>query len=144
MALPVSLDPFHCFRFAPRVGYDGKPHGVSMVDVQPGDPWTGPGKVVIEAALKPEIIDLAKVRNPVPLIVGVYHITDELGENGEASLNIVLSEVVPAKAQLVITPLDAMSSDVLKVTFTMSYDRLTFLFGKADEVSLLDKMAAVV
>ena len=100
--------------------------------------------VVIESALKPEIIELARVRQPVPFVIGVFHVTDEFGVGGDPSLNIVLSEVVPAKSELVITPLDASDDSILKVTFTMAYDRLTFLFGRSSELNILDKMAAVV
>ena len=144
MARSIEHDPFRCFRFAPRIGYEGKPIGVSMVDIQPGQPWSGPGLVVIESALKPEIIELARVRQPVPFVIGVFHVTDEFGVGGDPSLNIVLSEVVPAKSELVITPLDASDDSILKVTFTMAYDRLTFLFGRSSELNILDKMAAVV
>jgi len=144
MARSVDLDPFHCFRFAPRIGFDGKPFGVSLIDIRPGTPWSGPGEVVIESALKPDIVDFAKIRDRIPLVVGIFHITDEFGVDGDPSLHVVLNGVVPASSGLVITPLDAMDSGILKVTLTMRYDRLTFVFGGSESLNVLDKIAAVV
>jgi len=144
MARSIELDPFHCFRFAPRVGFDGKPMGVSLVNIKPGEPWHGPGIVEVESSLKPEIIDFARRAGPFPLIVGVYHITDDRGPNGAPSASIILSNVSPSRSEMDITPLDASCSDVLQVKLRMKYDRLTFIFGHSDELNVLEKIAAVV
>jgi len=144
MARAIDQDPFHCFRFAPRVGFDGKPMGVAEIDVKPGIPWHGPGFVEIEAMLKPEIIEFAKLSGPFPLVVGVYHITDDFGVDGDPSASIILSNVDPSSGSMDLSTLDAMSSDVLRIRLRMSYDRLTFVFGRSSELNILDKIAAVV
>lgn len=144
MARSITKDPFHCFRFAPRVGFDGKPMSVSLVNIKPGKPWHGPGIVEVECALSPEIIEFARISDLFPLIVGVYHITDERGPGGDPSATIVLSNVSPSRGEMDVTPLDAMSSDVLQVKLRMGYDRLTFIFGHSSELNILDKIAAVV
>lgn len=144
MARAVHTDPFHCFRFAPRVGFDGKPMSVSKVDVKPGRPWHEAGIVEVSCALRSDFVEFCKIGVPFPLIVGVYHITDEFGPDGDPSATIVLSNVNPAESEMEVTPLDAMSSDVLQVTIKMQYDRLTFIFGRSGEGSVLDKIAAVV
>jgi len=144
MARSTDHDPFHCFRFAPRIGYDGEAIGVSKLDLHPGVPWHGPGKVIIESMLKPDMIDLAKINTALPLVVGVYHITDELSTTGDPSLRIVLANVFPSRCKFEMSPLDAADNGVLRVKLTMRYDRLTFLFGNNKELNVLDKMAAAV
>ena len=141
MARAVSQDPFQCFRFAPRVGFGGKPMGVSKVEVLPGIPWSGRGEVHVTSAWKPEIIEFAKISQPFPLVVGVYHITDECGANAPPpSAHIILSNVTPGQSGMVLTPLDAAESGVIQVTIKMHYDRLTFIFGD----NPLDMITAVV
>lgn len=144
MARAIDKDPFHCFRFAPRVGFDGKPMGVAEVDVKPGIPWHGPGFVEVEAMLKPDIIEFAKMSGPFPLVVGVYHITDEFGVDGDPSASIIMSNVRPADGTMDLSVLDATSSDIFRVRLRMKYDRLTFVFGRSDEQNVLDKIVAVV
>ncbi len=144
MARATNLDPFRCFRFAPRIGFDGRPMGVSRVDVRPGQPWFGRGVVELESALRPDMIEFAGIDEPSPLIIGVYHITDEFSVDSDPSLKLVLNNVTPAHSEMVITPLDATSSDVLKIVLRMSYDRLTFIFERPGADSVLDKIAAVV
>ena len=144
MARSIEFDPFHCFRFSPRVGFDGIHVGASLVEIKPGKPWHGPGMVEIEAALRPEFIDFARIGGPFPLIVGVYHVTVEIGLDGDPSATIILSNVSPSRSEMSVTPLDATSSDVLQVKLRMKYDRLTFVFGRSDAGNVLQKIAAVV
>jgi len=126
------------------VGFDGKPMGVSLVEIKPGSPWHGPGIVEVQCALRPEMIDFAKRPGPFPLVVGVYHITDEFGPDGDPSATIVLNNVSPSRGEMDVTPLDAACSDVLQVKLRMTYDRLTFIFGSCDAPNILDMIAAVV
>lgn len=139
MARAIQTDPFHVFRFGPRVGFDGKIYSATLVDINPGQPWAGPGTVVLEAALWPDtdIIEFAKIGRSIPLVVGVYHITDDFG--GSPSLSIVLSGVVPAEAAMCITPLCATDDGILKIRLKMGYERLAFVFGD----NPLDKIASV-
>jgi hypothetical protein len=96
----------------------------------------------VEAAWKPEIIEFAQRSTPAPLIVGVYHITDEHSADGDPSGTVVLTGVTPSQATMTLTPLDATDDGILKVTLRMTYDRLTFIFGTAEE-TVLDRIASV-
>jgi len=138
MARAVHTDPFRCFRFAPKVGFDGRPMGVARVEVRPGTPWSGPGEVSVQAMLKPDIVEFAKLTQPDFLVIGVYHITDDI--NGEPSLNLVLGNVTPADCSMTISPLDAAVDDILMVELKMSYNRLSFVF----DGNVLDKMVAII
>lgn len=145
MAYAASTDPFKCFRFAPRFDFDGKPMGVSTIEVIPGYRWYGPGEVVLEAAVWPKregtLLEFACIEETKPLVVGVYHITDEFGVHAPPpSLHIVLNNVTPSHCKMEIDKLDAMKSDVLMIRLRMHYDRLTWIFGK----NPLDQIAAVV
>ncbi|MGD9727418.1 MAG: hypothetical protein AB7L09_00700 [Nitrospira sp.] len=141
MARAVDRDPFHCFRFAPRVGFGGKPMGVAKVEVLPGKPWMGRGEVHITSAWKPEFVEFGKLAQPFPLVIGVYHITDEFGvDAGPPSGHMVCANVTPALASMEITPLDAMSDSILEVKIKLDYDRLSFIFGD----NPLDKITALV
>ena len=143
MARSVTTDPFRCFRFAPRVGFEGEALGVSKVVIEPGVPWQGRGEVILESAWKPEIIDFAKRSKPFPLIVGIYHVTDDFGAKGEPSGTVVLTDVTPTEASMTLTPLDAAEDEIFKVTLRMSYNRLTFIFGTATEGTILDRIESV-
>jgi len=138
MARAVSTDPFRCFRFAPKVGFDGRPMGVQHIKIMPGAPWAGAGEIVVMAMLGREIIDFAGLSTPDRLVVGVYHVTDDM--DGEPSLHIVLENVTPANCSMSIASLDATADCFVTVTLRMQYDRLTFIFGD----NPLDKIAAVV
>jgi len=143
MARSIETDPFHCFRFAPRIGFDGKAIGMSKVTIEPGVPWQGRGEVELEAMLKSDMIEFAKINEPFSLVVGVYHITDDYGPDGDPSVSLVLTNVTPAQGKMVITPLDAASDEIFLVTLRVDYDRLTFIFGRSDE-SVLDRIASVI
>ena len=140
MARSIDHDPFHQFRFAPQIGFDGRIIGMSRVAIRPGKPWTGEGEVILEAQLKPEMIDFAKLRGSIELVVGLYKKTDSFGVDGEPSGTIYLKGVVPLNAKMELTELNACEGGVISVTLTMKYDRLTFLFGNCP----LEKMAAAV
>lgn len=141
MARATNSDPFRCFRFAPKVGFDGKYLGVSRIEIDPGVPWGGPGRVEIQASLYPdsEFIEFAKIDHEFPLVVGVFHVTDDFGVSGTPSIYIVLNGVTPAKGGLCMTPLESTSQEVLEVKLKLSYDRLSFVFGNDP----LAKIAAV-
>lgn len=134
MSTAISQDPFKCFRFAPRFDFDGKAMGVSSVEIIPGNRWYGPGEVILEAAVWPRregtLLEFATVEETKPLLVGVYHITDEFGADAPPpSLHIVLNNVTPVRCKMEIDKLDATRSDVFQVRLRMKYDRLTWLFG---------------
>ena len=144
MATAVSKDPFHCFRFAPRVGYDGEAMGCTKVELHPGQPWQGPGEVVLASCVKEEMIQFAQINSPISLIVGVFHITDDFSSTGDPSLKIVLANVVPSRCRFEMDHLDASSSEILQMRLRMQYDRLTFLFRGGSGDNTLDMMAAVI
>lgn len=145
MATAYDQDPFKVFRFAPRFDFDGKPMGVHSIEVIPGNRWYGPGEVVLEAAVWPKqegtLLEFATIAETKPLVVGIYHITDEFGVDAPPpSLHIVLNNVTPSHCKMEIDKLDAMKSDVFMIRLKMHYDRLTWLFGD----NPLEKITAVV
>jgi hypothetical protein len=126
---------FRTFRFWIRIGFDGKPTAVTRVLLKPGNPWQQSGKIEVEALLGPDIVEIAKVKGPVDLIVAMCKVSDKLDNpSGE----LVLQGVRPADGTLSMTELDATADEVVKLTLEMDYDRLTFAFG------ILDKLAAAV
>ena len=113
---------------------------MSRIAIRPGRPWTGEGELELEAALKPDMIDFAKLRGSLDLTIGIFHITDKFGIDGEPSCRLYLAGVVPSNARMELTELDATGSEIVLITLVMKYDRLTFLFGS----NPLDMMAAAV
>lgn len=142
MARPLNEDPFKRFRFAFRDGFDGLIYSSSKICVKPGTPWTGSGKVTIEALMWKgcQLIEFAKKSTPTDVIVDVYHTDDTFGVGGNPSMSMVLHDVVPAAGRLDLDSLDAMSDENFSFRLTMDYDRLTFIFGDCP----LEKIAAVV
>lgn len=138
MAKAIETDPFKCFRFAPRVGFDGRAMGVSRIEVTPENEWWSRGRISMMSSVKPDVVEFGRIQQKIELVIGVYHQVDDIGS--DPSLNIVLSGVHPNRAKMELSPLDAAEDEVFTMKLTMDYDRLTFVFGD----SLLEKIAAVV
>lgn len=144
MARAVNTDFFHRFRFAPQVGFDGEKLGVCEVAIRPGTPWGGKGYVEIATGLtlESEFVNFARINQEIPLVIGLYHITDDFSTTGTPSARIVLSGVVPSRGTMTMSTLDSTADEIFKLRLRMEYDRLTFLFGDGADC-VLDQITAV-
>lgn len=131
------LNPFRSFLFSPSIGIDGRPFGASKIELQFGVPWFGRGSVRVEACLKSEFTDILKINHPIQLAVNLYHTRMH---NDKPDGMIVLYNVIPDRARVSMTALNAMDDDVVLVAAEMDYDRLTFIEGN----NPLDKIMAAV
>lgn len=115
----MTDDMLRSFRFAPRLGFDGKPLAATSVRVKPGKPWTGPGHIKIKAPLGRPIIEMMSYDEVTPIVVDLYR--SDIGKPGAM---LVAYGVTPSQCAAQISPLIATSSGFLTITAVFTYERL--------------------
>jgi len=106
VAKVVNSDPPMNFRFGLRIGEETGWRGFQRIEVEPTNHPSGPGVVHFEKALEPELLELVNLRGSQRAIIGVFHITDEMGGNDPLH-RITLSGLKPERAKMSKIVLDA-------------------------------------